>query len=93
MRTADLMVESRRWVRFERRGEEGRCLRWRVESDCVLGEERLGMLVWEVADWRELTEVEKACWERGRWRVLLLALDRARDWRCEMGGWRVSCVV
>jgi hypothetical protein len=58
MRTADLMVERRRWVRFERSGEEGRCLRCRFDSDWVLGEERLGMLAWEAADWRELTEVE-----------------------------------
>jgi hypothetical protein len=49
------------------------------------------VLVWEVADCRDVTDVE--CAWRGSMRVLLLALvwpDRETEWRCD-GVWRVSC--
>lgn len=66
MRTADLMVFMRRCARPPRSGEEGRCLSGAVEGS--VGEDvrrdlvRLvvvaGALVWDVADSRELADVE-----------------------------------
>jgi hypothetical protein len=66
---ADLMVFMRRWARPPRSGDEGRCLRGAVEGS--VGEDvrwdgvRLVVVVavpvalaWDVADMRELADVE-----------------------------------
>lgn len=66
MRIADLMVFMRRWARPPRSGDEGRCLSCgpagsvgedvrRDRSWFVVVPE---VLVWEVADNRELADVE-----------------------------------
>jgi hypothetical protein len=83
------MVARRRFQRLLRRGDEGRCLRELSGLALLVLWARSLVDVWEVAEWRDVTEVECACC--GRRRVLLFALTLEMETECRWdGGWRVS---